>query len=310
MATMLLSPLHARLTGQAARRGLIPRVPTAEALLADVETWLRSTFSDAVRSIERPVREQGEAELTVELHPAAPATRHDRVGHRPGRGHRGDRDRRPGLPPLRRPGPRADWAWISRSSWERAGEEVRDPLSGRDARDLRRTARRRARLPDLARSLAGRGPGAPGVRRGAHPARSAGRRPLPPRRRDPHRPRPTRHGVARRGRDRHADRDRRDALVGGRDRWRVPAEPRPVPDVDRGPLADAGDEERARAVRRGPSAAVARRTRTTRTSPTRGGPGRSWWTSPAIDDPMAGQVRSRAATAAATRRRSAIGGRP
>ena len=72
MATMLISPLHARLTGQAARRGLIPRVPTADALLADVETWLRSTFPDAVRSIERPVREQGEAELTVELHPAAP----------------------------------------------------------------------------------------------------------------------------------------------------------------------------------------------------------------------------------------------
>ncbi|MFL5721218.1 MAG: hypothetical protein ACJ778_12165 [Chloroflexota bacterium] len=72
MATMLISPLHARLTGQAARRGLIPRVPGADALLADVETWLRSTFPDAVRSIERPVREQGEAELTVELHPAAP----------------------------------------------------------------------------------------------------------------------------------------------------------------------------------------------------------------------------------------------
>jgi hypothetical protein len=72
MATMLISPLHARLTGQAARRGLIPRVPAADALLGDVETWLRSTFPDAVRSIDRPVREQGEAELRAELHPAAP----------------------------------------------------------------------------------------------------------------------------------------------------------------------------------------------------------------------------------------------
>src|SRR3954452_9266080 len=72
MATTLISPLRARLTGQAARRGLIPRVPGADALLAEVETWLRSTFPDAVRTIERPVREQGEAELTVELHPAAP----------------------------------------------------------------------------------------------------------------------------------------------------------------------------------------------------------------------------------------------
>ena len=72
MATTLISPLHARLTGQASRRGLIPRVPAADSLLADAETWLKATFSEAVRSIERPVREQGEAELTVELHPAAP----------------------------------------------------------------------------------------------------------------------------------------------------------------------------------------------------------------------------------------------
>src|SRR4029077_3990622 len=59
MATMLISPLHARLTGQAARRGLIPRVPSADALLADVETWLGSTFSEAVRSVEGPVRASG-----------------------------------------------------------------------------------------------------------------------------------------------------------------------------------------------------------------------------------------------------------
>ncbi|HEY8636302.1 MAG TPA: hypothetical protein VIL81_03475 [Candidatus Limnocylindrales bacterium] len=72
MATMLIGPLHARLTGQASRRGLIPRVPAADSLLADAETWLMATFPEAVRSIQRPVREQGEAELTVELHPAAP----------------------------------------------------------------------------------------------------------------------------------------------------------------------------------------------------------------------------------------------
>ncbi len=72
MATMLVGPLHARLTGQAARRGLILRVPSAESLLTDVETWLTTTFPEAVRSTRRPVREQGEAELTVTLHPAAP----------------------------------------------------------------------------------------------------------------------------------------------------------------------------------------------------------------------------------------------
>jgi hypothetical protein len=73
MATMPISPLHARLAGQASRRGLIPRVPAADSLLADAETWLKATFPEAVRSIQRPVREQGEAELTVELHPAAPS---------------------------------------------------------------------------------------------------------------------------------------------------------------------------------------------------------------------------------------------
>lgn len=71
MATMATSPLHARLTGQAGRRGLIPRVPSADALLTDVETWLRSTFPEAVRATDRPVRDQGEAELAVDLHPAA-----------------------------------------------------------------------------------------------------------------------------------------------------------------------------------------------------------------------------------------------
>ena len=73
MATTLISPLHARLTGQASRRGLIPRVPAADSLLADADMWLKATFPEVVRSTQRPVREQGEAELTVELHPAAPS---------------------------------------------------------------------------------------------------------------------------------------------------------------------------------------------------------------------------------------------
>ncbi len=127
MATMLLSPLHARLTGQAARRGLIPRVPTAEVLLADAETWLRSTFSEAVRTVERPVREQGEAELTVELHPAAPplvmtASDTGRVAVTAATEIVGPGYHRFVGRVLR------TWAWTSIVR-EHGGEEVRDPLS-------------------------------------------------------------------------------------------------------------------------------------------------------------------------------------
>ena len=44
---MVVTPLAARVVGQATRRGLIPRVPTAERLLADAEAWLTA---HAVRS--------------------------------------------------------------------------------------------------------------------------------------------------------------------------------------------------------------------------------------------------------------------
>ena len=130
MATMLISPLHARLTGQAARRGLIPRVPTADVLLADAETWLRSTFSEAVRTVERPVREQGEAELTVELHPAAPplvmtASDTGRVAVTAATEIVGPGYHRFVGRVLERMG--MDLAIV----WERGGEEVRDPLRTR-----------------------------------------------------------------------------------------------------------------------------------------------------------------------------------
>ena len=61
--------------------------------------------------------------------------------------------------------------------WERGGEEVRDPLTDATAMTFaERPAAERGYLT-LARSLAGRGPRAPAVRRGADPARS--RRPTP-----------------------------------------------------------------------------------------------------------------------------------
>jgi len=72
MATMIVSPLLARVVGQASRRGLILRVPSGESLLESVETWLLAEYGDSVRSMSRRVIEGGDAELAVALHPAAP----------------------------------------------------------------------------------------------------------------------------------------------------------------------------------------------------------------------------------------------
>jgi hypothetical protein len=71
MATMIVSPLLARVVGQASRRGLILRVPSGESLLESVEAWLLAEYGDLVRSMSRRTLEGGEAELSVALHPAA-----------------------------------------------------------------------------------------------------------------------------------------------------------------------------------------------------------------------------------------------
>ena len=71
MATMMTSPLFARVTGQASRRGLIPRVPSGDDLLTAVETWLTSTYPDARRPTRRGASDPDGAELAVTLHPAS-----------------------------------------------------------------------------------------------------------------------------------------------------------------------------------------------------------------------------------------------
>jgi hypothetical protein len=71
MATMMVSPLFARVGGQASRRGLIPRVPSGDSLLGEIEAWMTAGYADAVRSTSRRVLENGEAQLAVALHPAA-----------------------------------------------------------------------------------------------------------------------------------------------------------------------------------------------------------------------------------------------
>jgi hypothetical protein len=60
------------LTGQAAKRGIIPRLPTGERLLADLEAWLRADYPDAVRGVRAARSPGGDAGIAVALHPAAP----------------------------------------------------------------------------------------------------------------------------------------------------------------------------------------------------------------------------------------------
>ncbi|HEY3523529.1 MAG TPA: hypothetical protein VGK63_07470 [Candidatus Limnocylindrales bacterium] len=59
-------------TGQAAKRGIIPRLPTGLRLLADLEAWLRSEYADAVRSTRPTEPGAGVSGIAVRLHPGAP----------------------------------------------------------------------------------------------------------------------------------------------------------------------------------------------------------------------------------------------
>lgn len=66
-------PLAVQVVGQASKRGIIPRMPPAERLLADIEQWLVSEYPDLVRSSRSQALPSGDTELLVDLHPAAPA---------------------------------------------------------------------------------------------------------------------------------------------------------------------------------------------------------------------------------------------
>jgi len=65
-------PLAVQVIGQASKRGIIPRVPSAERLLADIEQWLLTEYPDLVRSSRSQALASGDKELLVDLHPAAP----------------------------------------------------------------------------------------------------------------------------------------------------------------------------------------------------------------------------------------------
>jgi hypothetical protein len=64
-------PTSISLSGQASKRGPIRRAPTPERLTADIETWLRTEYATAVRSILRQIKPTGEERLLVDFHPAA-----------------------------------------------------------------------------------------------------------------------------------------------------------------------------------------------------------------------------------------------
>jgi hypothetical protein len=69
---MVVDRLVAHVGGQAQKRGLIPRMPAGERLLADAAVWLTGQYADAVRSTRQRTLATGEAELAIDLHPAAP----------------------------------------------------------------------------------------------------------------------------------------------------------------------------------------------------------------------------------------------
>lgn len=69
---MLDLPRSIQIDGQAAKRGLIPRMPAAEVLLADVMRWLQTDYGEHVRGVRQRAPGDGAAELIVGLHPAAP----------------------------------------------------------------------------------------------------------------------------------------------------------------------------------------------------------------------------------------------
>lgn len=57
--------------GEAAKRGLVPRLPSGERLLADASTWLTADAQDLVRSVRLDPDGGSAASLFVDVHPAA-----------------------------------------------------------------------------------------------------------------------------------------------------------------------------------------------------------------------------------------------
>ncbi len=65
-------PTSISLTGMAAKRGPMRRVPAPERFVADIETWLNAEYAPLIRSIRRELHPSGDARLLVSIHRAAP----------------------------------------------------------------------------------------------------------------------------------------------------------------------------------------------------------------------------------------------
>ena len=129
------TPLDARVDGQAARRGLIPRVPDGERLLADAEAWLTAELRRPrahARACRR--RAEGEAAARRSIAPsgrptagrstATDAGRVDVVGR--------DRRARPRLPPRSSVACSSAWSRTSRSIEVGVDPDDPDEVDGGD----------------------------------------------------------------------------------------------------------------------------------------------------------------------------------
>ena len=72
MTTPVQERLEANIGGQAQKRGLIPRTPAGDRVLADAAVWLTGEYPDAVRWTRQRTLDSGVHELAVDLHPAVP----------------------------------------------------------------------------------------------------------------------------------------------------------------------------------------------------------------------------------------------
>jgi hypothetical protein len=72
VTTTTTDRLETRVGGQASKRGLIPRTPAGDRLLADAVVWLNGEYADAVRSTHTRTLADGSTELSVDLYPAVP----------------------------------------------------------------------------------------------------------------------------------------------------------------------------------------------------------------------------------------------
>lgn len=70
MTTTFAEILGVTLGGAAQKRGLIPRVPAGDRLVADAAVWLAGEYADAVRSTHTRTLASGDTALAVDLHPA------------------------------------------------------------------------------------------------------------------------------------------------------------------------------------------------------------------------------------------------